>query len=161
VIDDHFPTLARDGYRITSPRDDRYNCVAWIARDHRQWWEPAFDGGFWPRNVTEEDLWEGDLSEYIELFESWGYRPCDDGELEEGVEKIAIHATESEFEHVAYQRPDGAWSSKLGLINDVRYECVASLSGDAPTEYASARIFMARERKPHDVADSESGLLLS
>jgi hypothetical protein len=160
VIDDHFPTLARDGYKITSPRDDNYNCVAWIARDLCQWWEPGLDGGFWPRDVSEEELDAGDLAEYLTLFRSWGFIKCPDGELEDGIEKIAIHARDEQFAHVAYQRSDGEWSSKLGKLNDVRHECVASLSGCGAYEYPPARLFMARQREVHEPADSGFGLLL-
>lgn len=160
VVDDHFPTLARGGYRITSPPDDKYNCVAWIARDLRQWWEPALDGGVWHRDVSEEELDAGDLAEYLALFRSWGFIECAHGDLEGGVEKIAIYATGEQFAHVAYQRSGGDWSSKLGKLNDVRHECVASLSGRGAHEYPPARLFMARRREVHDLAESGSGLLL-
>jgi hypothetical protein len=160
VIDDRFPTLARDGYKITSPRDDTHNCVGWIARDLGQWWEPCLDGGTWFREVSEADLDAGDLAEYLALFREWGFEECGDGELVDGVEKIAVYAAESEFAHVAYQRVDGEWSSKLGKLNDVRHECVASLSGPGAFEYPVVRLFMVRPREAHALANSESGLLL-
>jgi hypothetical protein len=160
VIDDHFPTLARDGYRITSPRDDCYNCVAWIARDLLRWWEPGLDGGFWPRAVSDEDLDAGDLAEYVAVFESWGFERCPDGDLEDGTEKIAIYAANGEFAHVAYQRGDGAWSSKLGKLNDVRHERAVSLSGSGGGGYVPVCLFMARRRKVHELADSSTGLIL-
>jgi hypothetical protein len=159
-VDARFPTLARDGYTITSPRSDRYNCVAWIARDPHRWWEPALDGGYWPRQVVEEALDAGDLPEYVKLFESWGFRECAGGSLERGMEKIAIYAEGADFQHVAYQRSDGSWSSKLGKLNDVRHHQTRSLAGPSAFEYPPVRLFMARPRRPHELAESETGLLM-
>lgn len=159
AVEAHFPTLARDGYAITSPRDDKYNCVAWVVRDQGRWWEPGLDGAYWPREIDEDELDEGDLEEYLTVFESYGFRRCADGELEDGVEKIAVHAAEGMFSHVAFQRPDGDWSSKLGMLNDVRYECVASLCGGG-SQYPGVSVFMSRTRQAHALADSASGLLL-
>jgi hypothetical protein len=160
AIDDRFPTLARDGYQITSPRDDEYNCVAWIARERGQWWEPALDGAYWPRQVEEADLKDGDLSEYLYVFGLMGFTICEDDELEVGMEKIAIFGSASDFAHVAYQRVDGEWSSKLGKLNDVRHECAASLSGPGGCEYDPICLFMSRPREPHELADSAAGLIL-
>jgi hypothetical protein len=160
AINDRFPTLARDGYQITSLRDDNYNCVAWIARDRAQWWEPALDGGYWPREVEEADLEDGDLDEYLYVFSLLGFTTCEGDGLEAGVEKIAVFGSPNEFAHVAYQRPDGEWSSKLGKLNDLRHGCVASLSGPGGFEYDAVYLFMSRPREQHALADSDSGLLL-
>jgi len=159
AIDDRFPTLAHEGYTITSPRDDRYNCVAWIVRDLRRWWEPALDGGYWPRRVSEDELDAGDLPEYRRVFESVGFRECADGSLVEGQEKIAVYADGDSFQHVAYQRSDGSWSSKLGKLNDVRHGDTVCLSGSSPFEYPRVAHYMSRAREPHDLAESESGLI--
>ena len=32
-IDQFFPGLVRTGYRVTSPPDNLYNCIAWAAGD--------------------------------------------------------------------------------------------------------------------------------
>lgn len=159
AIDDHFPNLAADGYRITSPGDDSYNCVAWVARDLSRWWEPAFDGAFWPREVNESELEDGDLDEYLEVFRAMGFKLCGSAALEHGAEKIAIFANGSDFQHVAYQRSDGEWSSKLGSLNDVRHRNCESLSGSGAREYPKVAVYMARRREPHHLAESETGLL--
>jgi hypothetical protein len=159
-VDERFPTLARVGYQIMSPRDGRYNCVAWVLRDRTNWWEPALDGAFWPRKVSEEELENGDLPEYERVFRGLGYERCSDDSLVPGLEKIAVYANEDEFAHVSYQRADGTWSSKLGKLNDVKHANASSVSGPAATEYPSIKFFMARTRQPHELADSESGLLL-
>jgi hypothetical protein len=160
AVDGLFPTLARAGYTITSPSDDSYNCVAWVARDLRRWWEPALDGGYWPRRVSEDELDAGDLPEYVRLFESLGFRRCADGSVVHGQEKIAIYACVGSFEHVAYQRSDGSWSSKLGKLNDIRHGETDSLSGPGTRGYPPVALYMSRRREPHDLAESESGLLL-
>jgi hypothetical protein len=158
---DRFPALRADSFRITSQKDDKYNCVAWIARDTSKWWEPAVDGYYWPRNIDPDDLDpDDDLNEYMRTFSELGFVECGSGELEAGVEKIAIFASDSSFEHVAYQAPDGLWSSKLGILNDIRHNSPDDLVGPPPGAYANVTTFMARPRQPHDLADSATGLLL-
>jgi hypothetical protein len=159
-LDAILPTLARDGYRITSPSNDQYNCVAWVGRSQSAWWEPALAIGTWFRKVDESELDEGDMDEYIALFEFWGYKRCQEGSLETGVEKIAVFGSEQDFDHVAYQRPDGDWSSKLGPLNDIRHPCVESLVGKGGMEYRPIVVFMSRARLSHELADSETGLLI-
>jgi hypothetical protein len=54
-LDDVFPSLRVGGYRITSPVDKRYNCVAYAAGDAANWWWPAPAGtkdAFWPMGVA-------------------------------------------------------------------------------------------------------------
>ncbi len=34
-----FPNLKN--YQITSPKDYRYNCIAWAAGDTKNWWQPS------------------------------------------------------------------------------------------------------------------------
>jgi hypothetical protein len=80
------------------------------------------DGAYWPRQVSEEEVESGDLAEYEPVFRDLGFERCADGSLVTGLEKLAIYASEDEFAHVAYQRPDGSWSSKLGRLNDVRHD---------------------------------------
>ncbi len=160
-LEDRFPSLRPDTYRITSPKDDKYNCVAWVARDTGKWWEPAVDGFFWPRVINPADLDpDDDLDEYVRMFSELGFTACENGELEPGLEKIAIFASCSSFQHVAYQAPDGAWSSKLGFLNDIRHKSPDDLVGPQPGAYPNVAAFMARPRQPHELADSKTGLLL-
>lgn len=42
-----FPGLTRGGYRSTSPKDKKYNCIAHAAADDGRWWGPT------PLNVNE------------------------------------------------------------------------------------------------------------
>ena len=161
TLEERFPTLRGRAYRITSQNNDRYNCVAWVVRDTGSWWEPAVDGLYWPHDIDPDDLDpDQDLPEYVRVFRELGFAECDDDRLEEGVEKIAIFAAGLAFEHVAYQAPDGEWSSKMGPYNDIRHELLEDLIGNPPGGYTRVVIFMARPRQPHELADSNMGLLL-
>lgn len=153
-IEARFPKLPRDGYRVTSPPDDAYNCVAWIARDTQRWWAPGVDGYYWP-----EELGDGDsLMDFVRLFEHLGFSQSPGGAREDGVEKIAIYGAGREFDHVAFQREDGTWSSKLGQLGDVKHDTIASIQGTGPFEYGPVIVYMKRGRQPHPLA--ETGLIL-
>ena len=48
-----FPKLARAGYRVMSPANPRYNCIAWAAGTEDTWWWPpgGFNGHYWPASA--------------------------------------------------------------------------------------------------------------
>ncbi len=104
-----------------SPATKRYNCIAWSVGDTLNWWWPdAWDMCAWfdgiPRNSSIEAFKAG--------FSSLGYVDCADGSLELGIEKIVLYAAmsvvdELEVTHAAFQEPDGKWSSKLGVYQDI------------------------------------------
>jgi hypothetical protein len=160
-LEDCFPALRGRSYRITSPNNDEYNCVAWVLRDTSRWWEPAVDGFYWPRQIDPDDLDpDEDLAEYLRMFVERGFNECEDGQLETDVEKIAIFASGSSFEHVAYQAPDGQWSSKMGPFNDIRHPLVADLVGTPPGGFTGVATYLARPRLSHELADTSTGILL-
>lgn len=112
-----FPGLRNSGWSITSEADSRYNCVAFAVHDTRQFWDAnlvGMRGYYWPPGVPRDDS----LASWIRALELNSYRVCADGELEPGVEKIAIYVDDAGVpQHVARQLPgsvDGAWTSKLG-----------------------------------------------
>ncbi len=106
-----FPAL--QNYDETSLPDDDYNCIAWAA------------------GITTEWHWPGDeVHDFIEIFEDMGYRPCNDGDREEGFEKVAIYADSMmEVTHMARQLHDGQWTSKLGSGVDIVHATPAELEG--------------------------------
>ena len=65
-----------------------------------------------------------------------------DGDLEEGVEKIAIYILNGKPEHAAKQLPDGRWSSKLGDLDDITH----TLNGLSGNRYGQAQVFLSRQR---------------
>lgn len=120
-----FPLLKPGTWKETSPRDPRYNCVAWAARDNRRWWWPgAHPRVHWPAGQGEEPTVES----FERLFRSFGYEEAGTAEPEPGTEKIALFGEELEVLHVARQLPNGRWTSKLGKGIDVEHD-LPSLEG--------------------------------
>ena len=132
-----FPDLARTGYRVTSPADPIYNCIAWAAGLTSDWWWPdpgQFD--HWPPGVVRERS----LAAFIQAFATVGYAPCPDDSLEPGWEKIAIYATDEGPAHAARQLPTGLWSSKLGPDDDIEH----TLQGLYSSVYGTVVQFLRR-----------------
>ena len=109
-----FPGLRYDGgFRITSPEDADYNCIAWAygRKDCWLWPDEDVDGvEVWPQNR------KGDVSirTFIEAYKLQGYEVCDSDELETDMEKVALYAypDTDECTHAARQLTDGMWTSK-------------------------------------------------
>ena len=136
-----FPQLLLDGYAITSPPDRRYNCIAWAAGDQTRWWWPdASECGYWPDGVARE--WT--TSAFIAAFATLGYVACESGELEDGVEKVALYVANGRATHAARQLAEGAWTSKCGRAEDIRH----ALNGLAGNVYGEPTIFLTRQRLP-------------
>lgn len=142
------PNLVKDGYRVTSPRDKRYNCAAWAAGDEHteKWWEPQEPlnkrGYFWPEGITPSLQ----LDSYVQVFKTFGFSECDNGDLEEGFEKIAIYEdAEGDFSHAARQLQTGKWTSKLGPNEDIEHATPYGISGGLYGVFAK---FLKRQFKP-------------
>ena len=122
------PILKEISYKITSPRDARYNCVAYAVGDLQNfWYDVAIKGYYWPPGVPSADTLEG----WIKVFEIHGYRETQDSSLEPEYEKIAIYASEHYPEHVARQKASGAWTSKMGKDIDIEHPSLECLEGDS------------------------------
>src|SRR5215212_5342604 len=119
LIEQLFPRLREGDFEITSPRDRRYNCVAWAANDTRRWWWPGeLPFSFWPAGVAREES----VARFIDAFATLGYKVSPSGEHEPSVEKVAIFASsDGAPTHMARQLPDGAWTSKLGGLEDISH----------------------------------------
>lgn len=136
-----FPGLRGTGYRVTSQAHADYNCIAWAAGDCVRWWEPDEEYlYFWPQEASRQYTVRG----YTEAFLSLGFEVCQDGDWEEGKEKVAIFADPDHIPtHAARQLADGAWTSKLGQLEDIRHREVNDVGG---TEYGEPVIFLRRQR---------------
>jgi hypothetical protein len=133
-----FPGLRDSGYVITSPMDDRYNCIAWAAHDEARWWWPD-DDSHWPDGAPREET----IAAFVVAFGNLGFFSCDDSLIEPGYEKIAIYTSPDGMPtHVARQLPSGLWTSKLGQLQDIRHQ-LEDLAGSA---YGSCAYFLKRER---------------
>jgi hypothetical protein len=126
-----FPGLRYDGgFRITSPEDADYNCIAWAfgRKDRWLWPDEDVDGvEVWPQNS------KGDVSirTFIEAYKLQGYEVCDSDELETDMEKVALYAypDTDECTHAARQLTDGMWTSKLGPSFDICHSSPYTIQG--------------------------------
>jgi hypothetical protein len=116
-----FPALRGTGYRVTSPPDRKYNCIAWAAGDTAQVWWPdeadTPDSAYWPSGVQRQET----LDAFRDAFASLGYTVCNDDRLELGFEKVALFALLGVPKHAARQLPNGRWTSKLGEWEDIEH----------------------------------------
>lgn len=132
-----YPGLQQGHFRITSPTDPSYNCLAFAAYDTRRCWHPSSFGGLhWPDGALADDTLDGWISAYQHL----GFVPNTSPDLEEGMEKLAIYADRELPLHVARQLPNGLWTSKLGPREDIEHE-LAGLEG---AEYGRVAVLLAR-----------------
>lgn len=136
----HFPNLRAEGYKVTSDSDLRYNCIAWAAGDETRWWWPdAMDSYFWPLDASRDESIEA----FVRAFGSLGYGPCPNGDLEPGVEKVAIYSSPNgKPTHAARQLTDGQWTSKLGCEEDIGH----TLDGLESPVYGSVVRFLKRPK---------------
>lgn len=130
-----FPSLT--DFTVTSPPSRRYNCVAWAAGIHDDWWWPN-GVNYWPSDAPLE----ASLLAFMAVFAALGYDTCDDGALEEGAEKVAIYAlSNGRATHAARQLPSGRWTSKLGGEEDIEHASPAELEG---VEYGAVVQYIRR-----------------
>jgi len=123
-----FPGLQASPFRVTSPADPNYNCIAWAAGSTADWWWPLDDVRryFWPAGVSREIS----LPAFAAAFGALGYAICSDDSFEPGFEKVAIFADAvGTPTHAARQLPTGRWTSKLGQREDIEHD-LRALEGD-------------------------------
>ena len=133
-----FPNATTEHFELSSPESVRYNCIAWAADDIKKPWWPDADG-YWPIQRREETL-----EAFMEAFSTLGYRACDNGDKEEGWDKIAIYTKNGIPTHAAWQKPEGIWSSKMGAWHDLDHS-IPALDGG---EYGEVAQFMKRRARP-------------
>jgi hypothetical protein len=143
-----FRDLNKSNFKVTSPQDGEYNCIAWaFGRDDLVWWPvPTLSDGnplggyYWPYGVSLDDS----LEAFIEAFRQFGYEPCESDDLEPGYEKIAIYVGANRMPtHAARQLENGNWSSKLGPSHDIEHSSLAVLTGK---DYGLVGQIMRRSR---------------
>lgn len=133
---DAFPNAAM-GWKQESNVDPSYNCIAYAVGDTNLRWWPGDVDYFWPQNISQDNT----VDAFVELFESYDYVVCEDGQPENDFEKIAIYATEEGVTHAARQEADGSWVSKLGENIDIRHGTVNIIEDGA---YGKAVKFLKR-----------------
>ena len=135
-----FPALQSGDYRVTSPVDKRYNCIAYAAGDMDNWWWPLpadLKEVYWPAGVTRAET----VAAFRDAFASLGFAECLSADLEANSEKIALFANDQAFPlHAARQQSNGRWSSKLGEQEDIDH-VLHDLEG---TAYGKVVLIMKR-----------------
>lgn len=130
-----FPALGASG-RKTSESTSDYNCIAWAAGDNTRWWS-WLRGAHWPLAAPRQAT----LAAVQSAFATVGYSACSNGGPEGGLQKIAIFVDRfGEPSHVARQLAGGAWTSKIGRLEDICHD----LRGLEGVEYGAVGAFMFR-----------------
>lgn len=135
-----FPNINQHLDKITSPIDEDYNCVAWVAYDKTRWWWPD-KYGYWPVDVPKSET----VASFIAAFNTLGYEICQSPIHEEIYEKLAIYVINDIPKHMARQLDCGGWTSKLSDENDIYHHTLQALEGNI---YGCARYFMRRLKSP-------------
>jgi hypothetical protein len=130
----HFPQLGGNDFTFESPKDEDYNCVAWIQETRDDWIQFKDANGNLDVN----------LNRYVEYFKELSYEISDDKILQDGIVKIAIYYDKAtnEFKHVARQLSDGRWASKLGDWEDIIHLSPEVLLGKT---YGNSLLLMQRK----------------
>jgi hypothetical protein len=153
-VETAFPS-GKGQIQITSPQDDKYNCIAWAANDQANKWWPMYPG-YWPAGIPRETT----LAAFKLAYGVLGYKECRDGSHELGVEKIAIYVNAAGTPtHAARQRSDGSWTSKLGDEWDISHESCGNLEGaiyGTVAAYASRPIPSAKNKEESQLAAPQS-----
>lgn len=154
-LEEKFPKLRGGGYSEESPRDPKYNCVAFAVGDLNRYWQymgpGRTKGYFWPTSIRQDDTVES----WAEVFRLYGYKPSANAEFEPGVEKVAIYVDDEDVPtHVAKQDvKSGKWVSKLGKGKDISHDTLELLVGDEGDEYGRVERIMERPYKLESVSN--------
>ena len=150
MLQNNFPKLLSDnGFKITSPIDPNYNCIAFACIYDDRWMWPGgeeqklYDGfHFWPDGVDDDT----DVSSFIEAFEKQGFVRCDNCNHEEGCVKVAFYVQygTSICTHAAREFEDGRWRSKLGKWHDIQHSTPYDIEG--PTYGEVYPIFVKKHK---------------
>ena len=134
ILPQLFPRLSVPGcYQVESKPTWDYNCVAWAAEKTDDWWWPDPDS-YWPGDVARQAT----VAVFVEVFSRFGYEPCNSFDLDPRYEKVAIYVDQNGLPtHMARQRSNGEWWSKLGPLWDIFHQALDGLDGPHPA-YGSA-----------------------
>ncbi len=131
-----FPNLQKVGYEKKSEPTELYNCIAFAVGIEDEWVDPL---GVWPSDVGKDDT----VDNLVEVCQRYGFEICNDGNAEEGFDKLAIYATDGGaiYQHVAKLDIDGRWCSKMGPDDDIAHATLEALECD---DYGQVVAFMRR-----------------
>jgi hypothetical protein len=136
-LEDVFPRLANTRWKLKSPFNRYYKCIAWAAcRTDHIWWpheeDPIPEGVYWPPGIPRNRR----VQTFVQAFERLGYRPCgkDSSSFEFGYQKVAIYAWDPDTTtHMARQQFFGKrWLSKPGAYEDILHDTLECIASDPP-----------------------------
>jgi hypothetical protein len=135
-------------YEGKSPRDWKYNCIAWaMGKKDKPWWPATFGGYHWPKSLPRQKVGEETLANFIRAFKRLRYNICltKDYSLEKGFEKIVIYVKGNQNPtHAARLLPSGLSTSKIGDEEDIEHVSPADLEG---SQYGSVAVVMKRSAR--------------
>lgn len=135
-VESTFENLHPDEYFKSSDATHKYNCTAFAGGDVTKRWEPLHH---WHLRAIRSSHFRALESQY---YHEKQYVRCDNGEIEDGYEKIAIYADEwDDWQHAARLREDGWWESKIGNGEDICHRTLECLEG---IEYGKVVQFLKR-----------------
>src|SRR5205809_62904 len=92
-IEDTFPTLKADGYNKSSDYCEDYNCFAFATSETTKRIDPSGQPDCdWPDDILPTKF----VSSFLAYYRSKGFVVCDNGDPEEGFEKIALYKNDVE-----------------------------------------------------------------
>ncbi len=145
------PTLRTKRWRIKSPLDTEYQCIAWAAcRTDRVWWPWDHPRFYWPPGFRKHPVNSPvPVSDFVEVFEKlFGYQKCASASFELGYQRVAIYENMRGATHMARQHFWGrGWLSKLGEEEDIFHLEVEAVEGDVAAtagQYGVAVQYMKR-----------------
>lgn len=134
-----FPQLGVTDYKITSPENPRYNCIAWAACDQDNFWWPN-EYGYWPEGVERSET----IDAFIKAYGTVGFSLCDSDGFEPGFEMIALYCDANNTPtHAARLIDEKTWTSKLGQSFDISHT-ENGLNGD---RYGTPKLFLKRKQE--------------
>lgn len=142
------PNLARARWRVASPYDDAYQCIAWAAgRMDRQMW-PTRNYWWFSDLPLVEIPQEASIDHFVQGFASLGYKPCQKRTFEFGYQKVAIFVNDVGVTHMARQHILGrGWLSKVGDWEDIVHAKLEDVEGDmSPLAYQYGRAVQLMKR---------------
>ncbi len=79
----------------------------------------------------------------VAVFKTLGYERCGDAAVDPDHDRVILHANGGQWTHAARQLPSGAWTSKLGMDEDIEHDTPECLCGP---DYGTAYCVMQRPR---------------
>lgn len=117
-----FPHLNRKSalFRVTSPRDESYNCIAWAMGLNDRWVDPdEASGHWWPLKFNDINT-QMETQGLIRAFEKMGFRICGDDKKEKYFDKVALY----------YNPAKNAWTHAARVISPDEYHSKAGKAWD-------------------------------